>query len=96
MIQPRRQLDLAQKALGTHRGCKVRVEDLESNDPVVLHVLGEENRGHSAPSKFPVNCIRLGERRAHSFDGRIHYGNVGLEGQLASSSPTLQSVLLRQ
>ena len=71
MLQARGEPDLALVALGTERGGELRVEHLEGHRPVVLEVLGEEDRGHAAaaelalegvpvPQAFPQRRYRIG------------------------------------
>ena len=57
MIEPGRELDLAQKAIGAERRGELGVKNLEGYDAIVLHVLGEVDGGHPAFAQLSVDRI---------------------------------------
>ncbi len=63
MLQRCRGLDLDHEPLGSeHRG-EFGLQDLDRDLAVVLQVLGEVDRGHSARTEFALDAIAVGEGR---------------------------------
>ena len=58
MVQPRGDVDLAEKPLAADGGADVGVEDLDRDPPVVLVVLGQVDRGHPAPAQQASHLVR--------------------------------------
>jgi hypothetical protein len=59
MLKPRREPDLAKEALLTQYDGKVRVQDLESNEPVMADVSSQVHRGHAAATQLPLDHIAV-------------------------------------
>ena len=57
MIEPGGQVDLPEEALGTQGSGELRVEQLQSDPPVMLEVLGEVDRGHPAPTELTLEQV---------------------------------------
>ena len=64
MAQPRRELDLAQEALGPERLADLGLEHLDRDVAVVLEVVGEKHRRHAAFPEHAVERIPIGEGKA--------------------------------
>jgi hypothetical protein len=57
VVEPRGNLDLAQKTVGAERGGQLGVEDLERNLAIVLQIVGEVNRGHPASAELTLDFV---------------------------------------
>ena len=61
MLELGGRLDLAQEALGAERGAEVRMEHLDRHVAVVLEVVGEIHRRHSARAEFALDAVAAGQ-----------------------------------
>ena len=68
VIEPRRDLDLAEKPVGAERRGEFRMQNLERDDALVLGVLREIDRGHSAATKLTVNGVGRSEKLPDALD----------------------------
>ena len=59
MLQAGGEADLALKALGAERGGELGVEHLEGDRPVVLEVVGQEDRGHAPAPELALERIAV-------------------------------------
>ena len=57
MGKPRRDLDLAQEALGTQGLCQLGAQDLDRHPALVLGVLRLEDEGHAAPPQLTLQPV---------------------------------------
>ena len=48
------------------------MQHLERNEPLMLDVLREINRGHPATTQLAIDCIRLRKRTAQSLEWKRH------------------------
>ena len=55
--QPRGQVDLALEALGADPRRKIRMENLQGDRTVVLHVGREVDGGHTPAPEFPLDPV---------------------------------------
>jgi hypothetical protein len=72
MLQPRRDPDLAQKALGAKHGAEFgleHLEHLERHAAVVTEVARQENRRYSAGSDLSLHDVSAGEAGIQLRDG---------------------------
>ena len=72
VLQPGGDRNLAEEAIASERGRQLGVQDLDRDWAVVLQVLGEEDRGHPAPAKLPLDGVVLDERVTQSFEKISH------------------------
>ena len=75
MVQPRRDLDLAQEALGTERRGQLGPQHLDRHDPAMLDVVREVDRRHAPAPQLTLDRIATRERRP---EARIDMGHAGL------------------
>ena len=61
MLETSGELNLPEKALGTECGDELRAQELDGNQPAVLEVAGEVDRGHPTPSEFALEAVAVGE-----------------------------------
>ncbi len=61
MRQVSRDLDLAQKPLGTQCRREFRVEDLDADQTVVLQITGEVDGGQPTTAELSLDGIAVGE-----------------------------------
>ena len=73
MLQASGDLDLAQEAVGAERGRQLLVQQLDRDGPVMLQVLGEEDRGHAAPAELSLDRVMLDERITQCFQEISHW-----------------------
>ncbi len=69
MAQPRRDLDLAEKAVGAYGVSELRIEHLERDLAAVANVLGEIDRRHPAAADLafdPITAADRGDERGDS------------------------------
>jgi hypothetical protein len=59
VLEAGRELDLAVEPLGPERVGQVRVEDFERDRPIVLQVVGQEDRGHAAAPELALEHVAL-------------------------------------
>jgi hypothetical protein len=86
MIQPGSEADLAEEALGTQGRGELRVEQLQGDPPVVLEVLGEIDRGHSAAAELALETVAVAESVPELDDDIGHSG--GLRWRRLESVPS--------
>jgi len=60
VVEAGRDLDLAQKALGTECCGKLGLEHLDGYFAMVLQVLGEVDRRHPAVAELALDCVAVG------------------------------------
>ena len=61
MLEPCRDLDLADKPLGAERGGEFGPQHLEGHLAVVLEVAGKIDRRHPARANLPLDGVAVGE-----------------------------------
>ncbi len=61
MLQPCRDLDLPEKALGAEGGGELRVQHLERHLAAVFEVLRQVDCGHSPAANLPLDRVSIGE-----------------------------------
>ncbi len=66
MLQRRRRRNLLHEALGTQHGGEFRFEHLHGHATLVLEILGEIDRGHTARSDLALDAIPVGESSAQT------------------------------
>jgi hypothetical protein len=71
-MERRRRLDLGQEALGSDDGRQLGLEHLERDLTLVLHVVGQEHRGHAALTEFTLDAVAALEGRVQTGDGVRH------------------------
>lgn len=91
MIETRGELDLTQKALGAEGSGEVGVKNLESDDPVVPPILGEEHGCHSAAPELAINGVATVERSAQTLDWKSRSRQVGRDGDAPKLGSVAQS-----
>jgi len=64
--------DLLHEALGAEHGSQLGPEHLDRDLPLVLEVLGQVYRGHSALAQLPLDAIPVGECGGEASDGCCH------------------------
>jgi len=52
VLEPCGEADLSLEPVGSETGCEFRMQDFESDRPVVLEIMREEHRGHPAAPKL--------------------------------------------
>jgi hypothetical protein len=57
MIEPSRELDLAQKPIGAESGAKLRMKHLERDPPVVAEIICEINGSHPATAQLTIELV---------------------------------------
>ena len=62
MLQVRRELDLLEEALGAEDRRQLCVQNLYGNFTVMLDVLGEIHRGHTARTKLALDVVMICKR----------------------------------
>ncbi len=72
MLEVGRDLDLVEKALGTEHGGELGLENLNRDLAVVLHVVGEVDRGHAAGAELALDRVAVGQRRGQAFERIRH------------------------
>ena len=72
MVEPCRDLDLAQEALVAERRGKLGLQDLEGDGAVVLEVLGQIDRGHPAAAEFALDRVAAGEGGLQAREDLVH------------------------
>ena len=72
MVEPRRDLDLAQEALRTDRRGQFGSQHFDRHEPMMLDVVREVDRRHAAVPQLALDRIATSERRpkAHIGSGR--------------------------
>ena len=60
MLQPSRDLDLPEEAVGAETQRQLGVQDLDGHRPVVAYVLREIHRRHPTAPDLPVEVVALG------------------------------------
>ena len=63
MLQPGGEVDFTLEPLGAEGGGELGMENLERYRPVVLQVVGEEDRGHAPASELPLDRIAVCQGR---------------------------------
>ena len=65
--------DLLQEALGAQHGGEFRLQHLHGDAALVLHVLGEIDRGHAALAERALNAVAVAEGRRQSHGDFGHH-----------------------
>ncbi len=73
MVEPCRDLDLAEKPLGSQGGGQFGMQNLESDEPVVLDIPGQEDGRHAAATELPLERVAVLESSNES-RGRERHG----------------------
>jgi hypothetical protein len=73
MLQPRRQLDLAEEPLGAEHCRQLGVEDFQRDGAVVPQVLREIDDGHATAAQLTLDLIAAGQGGSQPFEegGRL-------------------------
>ena len=66
MVEPGRDLDLAEEAFGAEARGELRVQNLECDLAIVLEIVRQEHGGHAAPSHLALNAVSVGKRGLES------------------------------
>ena len=61
MLETSGDLDLPKKALRTERGGELMAQELDGNEPAVLEVAGEVDRGHPTAAQLPLEAVAVDE-----------------------------------
>ena len=61
MLETSGDLNLPEKALGTECGDELLAQELDGNQPVVLKVAGEVDRGHPPSAQLPLEAVAVNE-----------------------------------
>lgn len=61
MLEASGDLNLPEKALGTECGDELRAQELDGNQPAVLEVAGEVDRGHPTAAQLPLEAVAVDE-----------------------------------
>ena len=77
-------LDLAQEPLATQRGAEIRMKDLDGDFAVMLEIVREIHRRHSARAEFAIDAIPVGEGGAKQFEGGGHCALRWMRGRLGA------------
>jgi hypothetical protein len=85
VLEAGREADLAQEALAAKLGSEVGTEELERDQPVVLQVAGEPDRGHAAAPELALDPVAVREGLRQCDDRRIRHarsrGNALMSSQ---------------
>ena len=57
MIEPRGEVNLAKKSVGTERNREIWVKNFERDDAIVLDILCQVNRRHSAATELAIDRV---------------------------------------
>ena len=68
MLQLRRRLDLAEKALAAKCRAEIRVQHLDGDIAVVLEIVREVDSGHAASADVTLDAVPVPDRGRESFD----------------------------
>ena len=60
VLEPRREPDLADEALGPHGLGQLGVEDFERHRSVMPEVVGEVHRGHAPATELALDAVAIG------------------------------------
>ena len=74
MIQPRRELDLAQKPLPAERLGKVAVQHLDGDVTPVLAIVRKVDGGHPALAELAAELVSVGEELGSMHGGKVRCG----------------------
>jgi hypothetical protein len=72
MLKPRDRLDLAKKTLGGERDAQFRIEHLDRDAPIVLHVVRGVDGRHSSTTNLALYDVALRERGLNRILERSH------------------------
>ena len=61
MLEASGDLNLPEKALRTECGNQLLAQKLDGNEPAVLEVLGEVDRGHPPAAQLPLEAVAVAE-----------------------------------
>lgn len=61
MLETSGDLDLPEKTFTAEGGDELLVQDLDGDEPAVLEVAGEVDRGHPAPAEFAFDQVPITE-----------------------------------
>src|SRR6185437_15771092 len=73
MLQIRGELDLLEKAVRSQHRRQLCVQNLDGNFTVMLDVLGEIHRGHTARAKLALDAVMVSERCPQTFVDLRHF-----------------------
>jgi len=62
MVEPGRNLDLAEETLRTQARRKLRVQDLQGHLAIMLEIVRQKHGGHTAPAHLALNAVSVGKR----------------------------------
>ena len=97
MIEPRRDLDLGEEALGAEHRAELGAEDLEGDLAIELAIAGEVDDGHAAGAELALDDVAVVECGCDEDGGGVaHAGEcggrvAGGEGCVRSSRPRVPS-----
>ena len=61
MLEASGDLNLPEKPLRTECGDELRAQELDGNQPAVLEVAGEVDRGHPTTAQLPLEAVAVDE-----------------------------------
>jgi hypothetical protein len=61
VLKPGSEFDLAPEALRTECGCELRMKNFEGNWAVMPKIACEENGGHAATPKLPLDAVAISQ-----------------------------------
>ena len=70
MLEPGGEVNLAEEALGSHRGGELGVEHLDRDRSIVLEVAGEPDGGHPPVAKLALERVAVPQVSAQGVDER--------------------------
>jgi len=70
-MQPGGDVDLAEKPLGPQRGGQLGPEHFHCHLAMVLHILGEIDRGHAARAEFALEAVAFSHSARNTFEGIV-------------------------
>jgi len=79
VLQPGAEPDLAEEPVGAQHLSQVGMEDFEGYRPIMLEVVRQENRGHTAAPQLAVDPVAVGQRRLKAIQ---QIGQAGSGGRL--------------
>ena len=83
MGEARRDLDLAEEALGTEGGGQLATEHFDRDGAAMFQVLGQIDRRHAPVAKLPVDPVTIGQSGLQT---RQDLSHVALRGRTKAPS----------
>lgn len=73
MLEVRGRLDLREEALAPDDGSELGPEHLDGDLPIVLPVIGQVHRGHSALAELAIDVVPIGQCRDQALRSRLSH-----------------------